>query len=333
MVHFALLREITQAINAGEVNKNFIIGPGFWKWWITSGVLYFLERIYREIRGRSSTRIIKVVQHPSKVVEVQIRKDTFKAKAGQYIFICCPEISLFEWHPFTLTSSPYEDFVSVHIRVVGDWTTKFAHRLGCRFGGSDEAHLTPPRNLPFVMIDGGFGSASEDVFDYEAAILVGAGIGVTPFASILKSIWYRVEKSQIRMVLKKVYFVWTCRDKEAFEWFSDLLTTLEEENIEHFLEIHTFLTGSLKPHEMKNIVINDGYGGRDALTGLRAPTKFGRPNWDHIFSRVRERHRGADIGVFFCGPKVLSSVLHQKCNQWTESTKTGTKFYYGKENF
>ena len=29
----------------------------------------------------------------------------------------------------------------------------------------------------------------QDVFNYEAAVLVGAGIGVTPFASILKSVW------------------------------------------------------------------------------------------------------------------------------------------------
>ena len=39
------------------------------------------------------------------------------------------------------------------------------------------------------QIDGPFGSASEDVFQYEVSVLVGAGIGVTPFASILKSIW------------------------------------------------------------------------------------------------------------------------------------------------
>ena len=41
-----------------------------------------------------------------------------------------------------------------------------------------------------VAVDGPFGTASEDVFDYEVDILVGAGIGVTPFASVLKDIWY-----------------------------------------------------------------------------------------------------------------------------------------------
>ena len=45
--------------------------------------------------------------------------------------------------------------------------------------------------LPNVRIDGPYGAPAEDVFNAEVAVLVGAGIGVTPFASILKHIWYR----------------------------------------------------------------------------------------------------------------------------------------------
>jgi len=33
-----------------------------------------------------------------------------------------PKIASTEWHPFTITSAPGDPFVSVHIRVVGDWT-------------------------------------------------------------------------------------------------------------------------------------------------------------------------------------------------------------------
>lgn len=33
------------------------------------------------------------------------------------------------------------------------------------------------------MVDGPFGSASEDFLNFETVLLVGAGIGVTPFAS------------------------------------------------------------------------------------------------------------------------------------------------------
>ncbi|KAJ1548541.1 hypothetical protein HK405_002789 [Cladochytrium tenue] len=308
-------------------------GPQFWKFWVASAVCYLLERIVREIRGRRKTYISKVVQHPSMTVEVQIKKPSCTTRAGQYIFICCPEIALYEWHPFTLTSSPNEDFISIHIRVVGDWTTAFARRLGCRFGEKDEAGLAPPTSLPFVMIDGPYGSASEDVFDYEVAVLVGAGIGVTPFASILKTIWYRITNPTGLVRLRKVYFIWVCSDKQAFEWFQDLLATLEEENIDGFLEIHTYLTGGMKADEMRNIILNDEEGASDAITGLRSPTYYGRPNFDQIFKGMRQSHPGTDIGVFFCGPKGLSKSLHKACNRWTEATKNGTRFFYGKENF
>jgi predicted ferric reductase len=36
-------------------------------------------------------------------MEVQIKKEKTTTRAGQYIFINCPEISYFQWHPFTLT--------------------------------------------------------------------------------------------------------------------------------------------------------------------------------------------------------------------------------------
>ena len=94
-------------------------------------------------------------------------------------------------------SAPEEDYISVHIRVVGDFTRALAEAVGCDFSKKDskgpkEAGGTvigtaanPPLNkiLPRIMVDGPFGSASEDFLNFETVLLVGAGIGVTPFAS------------------------------------------------------------------------------------------------------------------------------------------------------
>jgi NADPH oxidase len=139
-----------------------------------------------------------------------------------------------------------------------------------------------------VRIDGPFGSASEDCFKYEVAVCVGAGIGVTPFSSVLKSIWYHVINPSAAMKLRKVYFIWICRDTEAFEWFQDLLQALEAEDIDNFLQISIYLTGGLKADQIRNIVVNDRYS-QDALTGLRSPTLYGRPNFDVLFHQVGGR--------------------------------------------
>ncbi|KAJ9247131.1 hypothetical protein DTO195F2_9209 [Paecilomyces variotii] len=330
-------------------NKPYFFGYGvFYLYFIWGGAIYLLERLMREIRGRHKTFISKVIQHPSKVVEIQIKKEKTKTRAGQYIWICCPEISIWQYHPFTLTSAPEEDYISVHIRVVGNFTTALAKALGCDFdkpkdtkgnsavvsvdkstsGGDIDPSIR--KVLPRIYVDGPFGSASEDVFKYEVALLVGAGIGVTPFASILKSIWYRMNFPQQRTRLRKVYFFWVCRDFGSLEWFRSLLSAIEAQDLENRIEIHTYLTAKIQAGDATNIMINDANADQDAITGLRSPTNFGRPNWDMVFRGIRKIHAPAEAGVFFCGPKGLGSQLHIKCNMYSEP---GFSFVWGKENF
>ena len=100
------------------------------RYWLVGGIIWISERILREIRSRHVTFVHKVIQHPSNVMEVQIKKEKTTTRAGQYIFLSCPEISYFQWHPFTLTSAPEDGYISVHIRVAGDFTTAFAKALG-----------------------------------------------------------------------------------------------------------------------------------------------------------------------------------------------------------
>ena len=73
------------------------------RYWIVGGVIWIVERILREVRSRHITYISKVIQHPSNVMELQIKKEKTTTRAGQYIFLSCPEVSYFQWHPFTLT--------------------------------------------------------------------------------------------------------------------------------------------------------------------------------------------------------------------------------------
>merc|ERR1712117_714041 len=91
-----------------------------------------------------------------------------------------------------------------------------------------------------IYVDGPFGSPSSNIYRAEHAVLVGTGIGVTPFASILQSISHRyleikqscpscsyswtnnLEASMFN--LKKVDFIWINRDQNSFEWFVNLLS-------------------------------------------------------------------------------------------------------------
>ena len=116
-------------------------------------------------------------------------------------------------------------------------------------------------SLPQVFIDGPFGAPTSQIFRAQHAVLIGTGIGVTPFASILQSIMHRYWQernecprckynwtndlsSSSVLNLRKVDFFWINRDQKSFEWFVKLLSQLEIEQAEqagamgHFLEMH-----------------------------------------------------------------------------------------------
>ena len=317
----------------------------FWAWFILPGFAYCAERLIRVVRGDFSTEIAAIIQHPSSVIELQLRKPSTTIIAGQYIFVCCPSIATYEWHPFTLTSAPAEEIVSVHIRVVGDWTKALAARLGLAWtkaGDPIDAESRPEAYGLAFKIDGPFGSASEDVYDYEIAILVGAGIGVTPFASILKDLWYRVMEVR-QLKLRRVLFVWTARDKSAFEWFASIISALEGEQLDDFLQITVYLTAKLSLEEAREIAYAGDEGASDAITGLRSPTFFGRPNFEAIYQQVIANHREPDrlvvIGVFLCGPAVIAKKLGFLANKYTDvrkdasGRKVGIAVKFNKENF
>lgn len=62
-----------------------------------------------------------------------------------------------------------------------------------------------------LYLDGPFGEGHQDWYKYGVSVLVGGGIGVTPFASILKDL---VQKSSTGFPLqcKKVYLITTQLD-------------------------------------------------------------------------------------------------------------------------
>ncbi|KAF9363128.1 hypothetical protein BGX34_004819 [Mortierella sp. NVP85] len=332
-------------------------------------VLYIIERCIRAYRARLDTRLVKAIQHPAGVIELQIQKPSFSYKPGQYMFINVPDVSEYQWHPFTITSSPFEDYVSVHIRQVGDWTRALGHRLGCekeeRGGGDrprqaavggrpekktelvddrgEEIRIRAGFSMPRVQIDGPFGAPTEDVFDHEIVVLVGSGIGVTPFASILRDIWYRANNN-MPLKTRRVEFYWVCRDLASLKWFQSLLSTVEQSMLNVKLQIHIYCTAVMKPDQHHNIALqmSDDFSGMDTITGLRALTNFGRPNFGAIFSELRQgitngtylpgatQELVVDVAVFFCGPGAMAKSLRKES---LLQSKNGVKFSFRKEHF
>lgn len=299
--------------------------PVSWIWVLPSIILYLFERLVRFIRSMRKFKLAKFIKHPSNVLELKIDKmNRIKHRAGQYVFLNVSEISFFEWHPFTITSAPDDLHLSVHIRCTGDWTSKLNKKL--------------ESNIPISFsIDGPFGSCAEDVFKYETVVLIGAGIGVTPYASILKHIWYILSTShQNTATLQKVYFFWVSSTIDSFEWFGSLLQDLEQRmkssNRPDLLDYKIYLTRGWSLKQAKEIAINNDQE-YDLFTGLSQKTNYGRPNFDLFFkdlANLEARAVKKKCGVFFCGPSQMSKELHIICNKYSNNSIT---FIYNKESF
>lgn len=71
------------------------------------------------------------------------RPINFEYKSGQWVRISCAALGKSEYHPFTLTSSPHEDYLSLHIRAVGPWTTNLRKTYDAN--NVDSESWTPPK--------------------------------------------------------------------------------------------------------------------------------------------------------------------------------------------
>lgn len=301
---------VTHFSGAALVALLLVHSPNYWKWFLIGGTGYLADRALRFYRMRRPSKILTTRILPSSVTELVIERPSgFTFRAGDFIFLLIPALSRFEWHPFSISSPPErQESFSLHVRTLGDYTKALHH--ACKHWPEIERGVIEPTSdisprlsrrltaclgqVP-VYIDGPHGAPANDIFHSKVAVLIAAGIGVTPFASILQSLLHHHKSGQLdALEIDKVYFVWLNRDQRAFEWFTDLLADLNRQDTRGFFDIRLFLT--------------------DPAPGeLPALSQRGRPDWEKELARITAAHNKNDIGVFFCGPADLATALHARC--------------------
>nr|XP_055176750.1 NADPH oxidase 4 isoform X2 [Nyctereutes procyonoides] len=313
-------RSVNICMEEPRFQANF---PQTWLWISGPLCLYCAERLYRCIRSNKPVTIISVISHPSDVMEIRMIKENFKARPGQYIILHCPSVSALENHPFTLTMCPTETKATfgVHLKIVGDWTERFRDLL--LPPPNQDSEILPviqSRKYPKLYIDGPFGSPFEESLNYEVSLCVAGGIGVTPFASILNTLLDDWKPYKLR----RLYFIWVCRDIQSFRWFADLLCVLHnkfwQENRPDYVNIQLYLSQT----DGIQKIIGEKY------QALNSRLFIGRPRWKLLFDEIAKCNRGKTVGVFCCGPNSISKTLHKLSNR---NNSYGTRFEYNKESF
>ncbi|KAH7656820.1 NAD(P)H oxidase (H(2)O(2)-forming) protein [Dioscorea alata] len=329
--------------------------------------IYISERLTRVLREKNyHVNIIKAAIYPGNVLSIQMRKPPgFRYKSGMYLFLKCPDVSPFEWHPFSITSAPGDPFLSVHIRTLGDWTTELRNL----FAKACEVEVVAkkvnlvrqettviadaqvqPTSFPKLLIDGPYGAPAQNYKKYDILLLIGLGIGATPFISILRDLLndikaneelQRTHATDADLIKAKgpgrAYFYWVTREQGSFEWFKGVMNDVGESDHNNVIEMHNYLTSVYEEGDARSALIamvqslQHAKNGLDIVSGSRIRTHFARPNWRKVYTDLANAHKSARIGVFYCGPPTLTKQLRDLSVEF--SHETSTRFHFHKENF
>ena len=111
----------------------------------------------------------------------------FDFLVGQYVKICVPAVSSWEYHPFTIATSPRSGKIELVIRVVdggGDgesWTERLYAHLASLNSRGDQRDVK-------VVLEGPYGHVMTGVFEVPNVALIASGSGIVPMLSVLRDL-------------------------------------------------------------------------------------------------------------------------------------------------
>ncbi|XP_047320950.1 putative respiratory burst oxidase homolog protein H [Impatiens glandulifera] len=340
-----------------------------WMYVAVPMLLYAAERILSSTDDKDQrVTVLKGIVYSGNVLALHMSKPKgFKYKSGMYIFVKCPDISSFEWHPFSITSAPGDDYLSVHIRALGDWTNEMKSRFEkvCEASSAqqrmglvrletkafNDLNLEENQSMyPRIRIKGPYGAPAQSYKKYDIVLLVGLGIGATPMISIIKDILNHVKKSDtitemenglpskgIKSGPQRVYFYWVTREQGSFDWFKGVMDDITDYDHDNIIDMHSYLTSVYEEGDVRSALIclvqslHHAKNGVDLVSQSRIKTHFARPNWRKVFSDLSTTHGSSRIGVFYCGSATLVKELKELCREFSQNTST--RFHFHKENF
>ncbi|XP_076328078.1 dual oxidase-like [Tachypleus tridentatus] len=284
--------------------------PRFWYFFIVPAIVFVLDKVTSLQTKFVELDILETELLPSDVTKIKFtRPPNFKYLSGQWVRVTCTGLRRKEYHSFTLTSAPHENFLSIHVKAQGPWTWKLRNYFDPSNVRSEE--------MPKIRLEGPFGGGNQDWYEFEVAVMIGGGIGVTPYASILNDLVFGTSTNRYSGVAcKKVYFLWICPSHRHFEWFIDVLKDVEKKDITNVLEIHIFITQFFHKFDLRTIMLYicenhfQRISNSSIFTGLKAINHFGRPDMINFLKFIRKKYSHMNkVGVFSCGPTTLTKSI------------------------
>lgn len=251
-----------------------------WEYLVPGLTVWFMDRVLRLSRSGRIVELVDAHVHADCITELKFRCSGMRAAPGQYVFLNIPELSLFEWHPFTLsTASGGGDMFTCHIREMGrgSWTGRLL-----------ELARAGPHALT-LSVDGPCGQPLR-ADEYKRVILVAGGIGITPCASIYAQLKSRDDIS--------ASLIWALRESDIAHAFVNHFARNSVKGIgESSVKIFITGGGGGSAHAASALTTVDGPVLSEEVRSFRA-----RPSLAREIEASSVGYSPDDILVFACGP-------------------------------
>lgn len=158
---------------------SFLLGSSLHKWpmrvyWLVLAAAYLAVAIHKVVKGillrRRSHTVSGVRQetHDTWTLTFDGRRTDYLP--GQFMILHMRVGDRVEAHPFTISSSPTQETLSITVKAVGDFTNS----------------LSEMKTPSTALIDMPYGTFSFLNHSTEALVFIAGGIGITPFMSMLR---------------------------------------------------------------------------------------------------------------------------------------------------
>ena len=147
-------------------------------------------------------------------------------RPGQFVYLRMPGISVFDNHPFTVSSLCSEDFPSEYGEMYRDCTLVFRPFGGFTRRVLETAIEKGPYKTYRAYLDGPYGGMQRELAAFDTVVLLAGGSGITAIVSQLLNLIKRMRDG--KAVTRKVEVIWALKRLEAMDWFREELRICRE---------------------------------------------------------------------------------------------------------
>lgn len=168
VAHGLLVKSLIKEL---PITRVYVFGMAF----IGVAAWFYRAFLFKLFNKRIEYSINKVSDLGYGLTEITLKTNATNLSylAGQFAFFTFPSMSKKEQHPFTISSHPYNNYLRITIKGLGDYTNDINEKLSL----GDTA-----------LVEGPYGHFSSNYVKEHDQIWIAGGIGITPFLSLSKDL-------------------------------------------------------------------------------------------------------------------------------------------------